>query len=132
MAGTREIDDLSRPRSGCLGPKAHTAAPARLHPQGIGLHEYEGTPQVWAKREPNWDAVGEHEKRMLEGTRAHRLRELPEDQAMTQADLAWAAGHPPRPPSPNSNAETSTPPDALRKYVDAIAGNLLVEVELGN
>ena len=89
--------------------------------------------EVWAKREPNWDAVREHEKRMLEETRAHRLRELREDQAMTQVELAARLHITQASISKFERGDLdSARIDTLRKYVDAIGGKLLVEVELGN
>ncbi|KHL05149.1 helix-turn-helix domain-containing protein [Sinomonas humi] len=89
--------------------------------------------QIWAKREPNRDAVNEHKKRMLEETRAHRLRELREDQAMTQVALAERLHITQASISKFERGDLdSARIDTLRKYIDAIGGKLLVEVELGN
>lgn len=77
--------------------------------------------------------VDAHKKRMLDEIRAYRLRELREASELTQVELAERLQVSQNRVSriESGNLER-TQIDTLRKYVEAIGGQLRVEVELGD
>lgn len=80
------------------------------------------------ERPADREAVNAHKRRILEDAIVHRLRELREEAALTQVELAerlnvsqdWVS------------SIDRTQIDTLRRYVEALGGSLRVEVELGN
>lgn len=88
--------------------------------------------ELAARRPPNWEAVEAHEKRMMAEVRAYKLRELREQFAMTQVELAKQL-----PVSQNRVSAIErgdidhTQVDTLRRYVQALGGKLEIIVSMG-
>lgn len=77
--------------------------------------------------------VEQHKKRMLEEVRAYRLRELREQSLQSQADVAQRIHVSQRRVSGIEKGDIEkTQIDTLRKYAEALGGNLRVEVEIGD
>ena len=77
--------------------------------------------------------VEAHKRRMLEEVRAYRLRELREASDLTQVEIAARLGVSQNRVSRIEHGDIErSQVDTLRKYVEAIGGNLRVEVELGD
>ncbi|WP_343710657.1 XRE family transcriptional regulator [Mycobacterium sp.] len=88
----------------------------------------------WLKKRPvNRDAVDAHKARMRGELRAYALRELREAQGLTQTQLAGLLHVSQNRVSAMERGEVGhTQIDTLRRYVDALGGQLRVEVELGD
>ena len=86
-----------------------------------------------ARRPVNREVVEAHKKRMLEEVRAYRLRELREASHITQIELASRLKVSQNRVSriEKGNIERAQL-DTLRKYVEAVGGELRVEVEIGD
>ena len=85
------------------------------------------------KRPVNREAVEAHKKRMLEEVRAYRLRELREANGITQMELASRIKVSQNRVSRIEHGDIERAQlDTLRKYVEAIGGELKVEMELGD
>ncbi|MBT9605274.1 helix-turn-helix transcriptional regulator [Microbacterium sp.] len=89
--------------------------------------------QLLAKRPANRERVDAHKERMLGEIRAHRLRELREAIGLTQEQLAERIGVGQRQVSKIErgdleNAKIGT----IRKYVDAVGGELVIEYVAGD
>jgi transcriptional regulator with XRE-family HTH domain len=77
--------------------------------------------------------VDAHKKRMLDEIRAYRLRELREASELTQVELAERLQVSQNRVSRIERGDIEhTQIDTLRKYVEAVGGQLRVEVELGD
>jgi len=84
-------------------------------------------------RERPGDSVARaaHKKRMLAEVRGYKLRELREMLALTQTDLADALGISQKRVSEIERGQVDfTKVDTLRRYAEALGGNLRVEVEV--
>jgi predicted XRE-type DNA-binding protein len=88
----------------------------------------------WLTTRPvNRVAVDAHKARMRGALRAHALRELREAQGLTQTQLAGLLHVSQNRVSALERGEIEhTQIDTLRRYVDALGGQLRVEVDLGN
>lgn len=87
--------------------------------------------EVLARRGVDRDAVDAHKRRMLDEVRASRLRELRETQALTQVELARLLDVSQNRISRLEHGDIErTQVDTLRRYVEAVGGRLLVEVEI--
>lgn len=77
--------------------------------------------------------VDAHKKRMLDEVRAYRLRELREASELTQVDLAERLSVSQNRVSRIEHGDIERAQlDTLRRYVEAIGGQLRVEVEFGD
>ncbi|WP_245542789.1 helix-turn-helix domain-containing protein [Pseudoclavibacter soli] len=77
--------------------------------------------------------VDAHKKRMLEEVRAYRLRELREASDLTQVEVADLLRVSQNRISRIEHGDIERAQvDTLRRYVEAVGGNLRVEVELGD
>lgn len=77
--------------------------------------------------------VDAHKKRMLEEVRAYRLRELREASDLTQVEVADLLQVSQNRISRIEHGDIERAQvDTLRRYVEAVGGNLRVEVELGD
>ena len=87
----------------------------------------------WLKKRPvNRDAVDAHKARMRGELRAYALRELREAQGLTQLNwLACCTLAKPR-QRPERGEVEHTQVDTLRRYIDALGGQLRIEVDLGD
>ena len=86
-----------------------------------------------AKRPVDRAVVDGHKKRMLEEVRAYRLRELREMSHLTQVELAERLQVSQNRVSRIEHGEIERAHvDTLRRYVEAVGGQLRVEVELGD
>lgn len=86
-----------------------------------------------AKRPVDRDVVDEHKKRMLGEVRAYRLRELREALNLTQVELADLLDVSQNRVSRLEHGDLErTQVDTLRRYVEAVGGQLHVEVEIGS
>jgi predicted transcriptional regulator len=86
-----------------------------------------------AERPVNRSAVDEHKKRMLEEVRAHRLRELREALNLTQVELAGRLQVSQNRVSRIEHGDIDRAQvDTLRRYVEAVGGELRVEVQFGD
>ena len=89
--------------------------------------------EMLVKRPVDRAAVEEHKRRMLEEVRSYRLRELREALSLTQVELAARLNV-----SQNRVSQLElggierTQVDTLRRYVEAVGGQLRIEVELGD
>ncbi len=84
-------------------------------------------------RPVNRAEVNAHKKRMLDEIRAYRLRELREASELTQVELAERLQVSQNRVSRIERGDIEhTQIDTLRKYVEAVGGQLRVEVELGD
>lgn len=79
------------------------------------------------------EAVNAHKRRMVEDVLVHRLRELREETALTQVDLAERLNvSQNRISCIERGGIERTQIDTLRRYIEALGGSLHVEVELGD
>lgn len=86
---------------------------------------------VLAKRGVDRDTVNHHKKRMLDEVRAHRLRELREALDLTQVEVAKLLDVSQNRVSRLEHGDLErTQIDTLRRYVEAVGGKLVLEVEL--
>ncbi|MEO8094531.1 MAG: XRE family transcriptional regulator [Pseudolysinimonas sp.] len=86
---------------------------------------------VLAKRPVDRAAVDDHKKRMLDEVRAYRLRELREAVNLTQVELANMLAVTQNRVSRLEHGDLEhTQVDTLRRYVEAVGGQLHVEVEI--
>ena len=77
--------------------------------------------------------VDDHKRRMLEEVRAYQLRELREALGLTQIQLADALDVSQNRVSRLEHGDLErTQVDTLRRYVEAVGGQLHVEVEIGD
>ena len=88
----------------------------------------------WLKKRPvNRGAVDAHKARMRGELRAHALRELREAQGLTQTQLAGLLHVSQNRVSALERGEVEhTQVDTLRRYIDALGGQLRIEVDLGD
>jgi predicted transcriptional regulator len=85
------------------------------------------------KRPVHRATVDEHKRRMLEEVRAYQLRELREALGLTQVELADALDVSQNRVSRLEHGDIErTQVDTLRRYVEAVGGQLHVEVEIGD
>ncbi|WP_309617177.1 helix-turn-helix domain-containing protein [Salinibacterium sp.] len=88
---------------------------------------------VLTKRPVDRAAVDDHKRRMLDEVRAYQLRELREALGLTQVELAQALEVSQNRVSRLEHGEIErTQIDTLRRYVEAVGGQLHVEVEIGD
>ncbi len=86
-----------------------------------------------ARRPVNREVVEAHKKRMLEEVRAYRLRELREACDITQVELASRLKVSQNRVSRIEHGDIERAQlDTLRKYIEAVGGELRVEVEIGD
>ena len=86
-----------------------------------------------AKRPVDRAEVDAHKKRMLGEVRSYRLRELRERSHLTQIELAERLQLSQNRVSRIEHGEIERAQvDTLRRYVEAVGGQLRVEVELGD
>jgi transcriptional regulator with XRE-family HTH domain len=79
------------------------------------------------------EVVAAHMKRMLAEISAYRLRELREKKAITQVDLASRLKVSQNRVSRIEHGDIErTQVDTLRKYVEAVGGELRIEVTIGD
>ena len=89
--------------------------------------------ELFEKRPPNWDAVEAHKRRMLAQTRAYKLRELREQYAMTQVQLADELNISQNRVSSIERGEiTKTKVETLRRYIAALGGQLQLIAQFGD
>ena len=85
-----------------------------------------------SERPANREAVAEHRERMLTEVRAYKLRELREKYELTQAQLASEIHVSQRRVSAIEHGDIEAARvDTLRRYVEALGGNLKIEVTVG-
>lgn len=85
------------------------------------------------RRQPNREAVEAQKKRMLAQTRAYRLREIREQFDMTQVELAHQLDVSQNRVSAIERGDIDkTQVDTLRRYVEALGGQLEVAVSFGD
>lgn len=88
---------------------------------------------ITAQRPVDRAAVDAHKKRMLDEVRAYRLRELREALALTQVEIAAILDVSQNRVSRLEHGDLErTQVDTLRRYVEAVGGQLHVEVEIGD
>jgi predicted transcriptional regulator len=88
---------------------------------------------IVAERPVNRVAVDAHKKRMLDEVRAYRLRELREALDLTQVELAALLEVSQNRVSRLEHGDIERAQvDTLRRYVEAVGGQLHVEVEIGD
>ena len=86
-----------------------------------------------ARRPVSREVVERHKKRMLTEVRAYRLRELREASDVTQVELASRLKVSQNRVSRIEHGDIERAQlDTLRKYVEAVGGELRVEVEIGD
>ncbi len=89
--------------------------------------------EVLAKRSVDRAAVDDRKKRMLNEVRAYRLRELREALGLTQIELAETLDVSQNRISRLEHGDLErTQVDTLRRYVEALGGQLRVEVQIGD
>ena len=89
--------------------------------------------ELLAERPVDRAAVNAHKKRMVDEVRAYRLRELREASELTQVELAGRLHVSQNRVSRIEHGDIDRAQvDTLRKYVEALGGQLRVEVELGD
>ena len=89
--------------------------------------------EMLATRPVDRVAVDEHKKRMLDEVRAYQLRELREVLGITQVALAQTLDVSQNRVSRLEHGDIErTQVDTLRRYVEAVGGQLHVEVEIGD
>jgi predicted transcriptional regulator len=87
---------------------------------------------VLSSRPVDRAAVDEHKRRMLDEVRAYRLRELREAIGLTQVDIADVLEVSQNRVSRLEHGDIErTQVDTLRRYVEAVGGQLHIEVEIG-
>ncbi len=85
------------------------------------------------KRPVNRSAVDAHKAHLLADLRAHKLRELREALNLTQVDLAGIMHVSQNSVSKLERGDIARAQvDTLRRYVEAIGGELRIEVEVGD
>jgi transcriptional regulator with XRE-family HTH domain len=85
------------------------------------------------KRPADRSHVDAHKKRMREQVRAYRLRELRERSAITQVELARRLQVSQNRVSMIEHGDIERSQlDTLRRYVEAVGGELTVEVSIGD
>jgi transcriptional regulator with XRE-family HTH domain len=88
--------------------------------------------EMLAHRPVDRAAVERHKRRMLDEVRAYRLRELREAVNMTQTELAGRLQVSQNRVSRIERGDIETSQlNTLRRYAEAVGGQLRVEVELG-
>lgn len=88
---------------------------------------------VLSTRPVDRKAVDDHKRRMVEEVRAYQLRELREALGLTQVELAGALDVSQNRVSRLERGDLErTQVDTLRRYVEAVGGQLHVEVEIGD
>jgi predicted XRE-type DNA-binding protein len=86
-----------------------------------------------ARRPVDRAAIDEHKRWMLQEIRAYQLRDLREAVGMTQVQLADALDVSQNRVSRLEHGDIErTQVDTLRRYVEAVGGQLRLEVEIGN
>ncbi|QEW03409.1 helix-turn-helix domain-containing protein [Microbacterium lushaniae] len=81
----------------------------------------------------NRERVDAHKERMLSEVRAYRLRELREQLGLTQAELAKRIGVGQRQVSKIEHGDLdSAKVGTIRKYLEAVGGDLVVEYVSGD
>lgn len=89
--------------------------------------------ELLTKRPANRVAVEAHKARLRTEVRVHALRELREAQHITQTDLAGILHVTQRRVSAIERGDVERASvDTLRRYAEALGGNLRVEVDLGD
>jgi predicted transcriptional regulator len=92
-----------------------------------------GLDDVLRRRPVEREVVDAHKRRMLDEVRAYRLRELREGSALTQVELASRMSVSQARVSHLESGELDRAQlDTLRKYAEAIGGELRVEIALGD
>lgn len=86
-----------------------------------------------AEHPVNRGRVDAHKERMLSGVRAFRLRELRKNAGLTQAELAERIGVSQRQVSKIERGDLeSTKIGAIRRYLEAVGGDLAIEFVTGD
>lgn len=89
--------------------------------------------QLLAKRPVNRERVNAHKERMLGEVRAYRLRELREARGLTQEELAERIGVGQRQISKIEHGDlNNTKVGTIRKYLEAVGGDLMMEYVSGD
>ncbi len=89
--------------------------------------------ELLAERPVDRDAVEQHKKGMLDEVRAFRLRELREGMNLTQVELAKRLRVSQNRVSRLEGGDIERSQiDTLRRYVEAVGGQLRVEAEFGD
>ncbi len=89
--------------------------------------------QLLEKRPANRARVDTHKERMLGEVRAYRLRELREQLGLSQAQLAERIGVGQRQVSKIENGDLdSARVGTVRKYIEAVGGDLVIEYVAGD
>ncbi|MCK8466159.1 helix-turn-helix transcriptional regulator [Microbacterium sp. KSW4-16] len=89
--------------------------------------------QLLEKRPANRARVDIHKERMLGEVRAYRLRELREQLGLSQAQLAERIGVGQRQVSKIENGDLdSARVGTVRKYIEAVGGDLVIEYVAGD
>ncbi|HRA47457.1 MAG TPA: helix-turn-helix transcriptional regulator [Thermomicrobiales bacterium] len=84
-------------------------------------------------RPPNWDEVERHKRRMLAEIEAYKLRELRKAQDVTQVELARRLSVSQNRISRIEHGDIEkSQVDTLRRYAEAIGGELHIEVHIGD
>lgn len=92
-----------------------------------------GIDDVLRRRPADRGVVDAHKRRMLDEVRAYRLRELREWSSLTQAELASRMNVSQTRVSHLESGEINRAQlETLRKYAEAIGGELRVEIALGD
>ena len=85
------------------------------------------------KRPVDRQAVDAHKRRMLNEVRAYKLRELREEADLTQVQVAEQLQITQNRVSQIEKGEiTRTQVDTLQRYVEALGGQLRIQVDLGD
>lgn len=85
------------------------------------------------KRPVDRQAVDAHKRRMLNEVRAYKLRELREEAELTQVQVAEQLQITQNRVSQIEKGElTRTQVDTLQRYVEALGGQLRIQVDLGD
>ena len=89
--------------------------------------------QLLEKRPANRARVDAHKERMVGEVRAYRLRELREQLGLSQAQLAERIGVGQRQVSKIENGDLDSARVAtVRKYIEAVGGDLVIEYVAGD
>lgn len=85
------------------------------------------------RRPADRERVEEHKQRMLSAVWAYRLRELREQASLTQAELAKRIGVGQRQVSKTEHGDLDNAKiGTIRRYLEAVGGNLSVEYVMGD
>ncbi|MCL2594049.1 MAG: helix-turn-helix domain-containing protein [Promicromonosporaceae bacterium] len=89
--------------------------------------------ELWEKRPPNWEAVAKEKERLLARQQAYQLNELRRRNGLTQKAVAklMRVGQNRVSQIESSGAER-TRLDTLRRYAEALGGELQVTINLGD